>query len=123
MADYGVTPEGFVRPRLPEIRMEIIEELRRNLRARGLPDDMETRPDSVTGVVIDTFAEREAALWEMGEGVYYAMYPGFGQWSLFGSGSLLFRSQAPEGTAQSSVCRGLWPARHSSSGQCTDSSP
>lgn len=76
MADYGVTPEGFVRPRLPEIRMEIIEELRRNLRARGLPDDMETRPDSVTGVLIDTFAEREAALWEMGEGVYYAMYPG-----------------------------------------------
>jgi len=76
MADYGVTPEGFVRPRLPEIRMEIIEELRRNLRARGLPDDMETRPDSVTGVLIDTFAERETALWEMGEGVYYAMYPG-----------------------------------------------
>ncbi len=76
MADYGVTPEGFVRPRLPEIRMEIIEDLRRNLRTRGLPDDIETRPDSVTGVLIDTFAEREAALWEMGEGVYYAMYPG-----------------------------------------------
>jgi len=76
MADYGVTPEGFVRPRLPEIRMEIIEDLRRNLRAKGLPDDIETRPDSVMGVLIDTFAEREAALWEMGEGVYYAMYPG-----------------------------------------------
>ena len=76
MADYGVTPEGFVRPRLPEIRMEVIENLRRNLRAKGLPDDIETRPDSVTGVMIDTFAERAAALWEMGEGVYYAMYPG-----------------------------------------------
>lgn len=76
MADYGVTPEGFVRPRLPEIRMEIIEDLRRNLRAKGLPDDIETRPDSVMGVLIDTFGEREAALWEMGEGVYYAMYPG-----------------------------------------------
>lgn len=76
MAEYGVTPEGFVRPRLPEIRTEIIEELRRNLRAKGLPDDIETRPDSVAGVLIDTFAEREAALWEMGEGVYYAMYPG-----------------------------------------------
>ncbi len=76
MADYGVTPEGFVRPRLPEIRTEIIEDLRRNLRAKGLPDDIETRPDSVMGVLIDTFAEREAALWEMGEGVYYAMYPG-----------------------------------------------
>ncbi|WP_341666896.1 hypothetical protein [Alcaligenes sp. SDU_A2] len=76
MADYGVTPEGFVRPRLPEIRMEIIEELRKNLRIRGLSADIETRPDSVTGVLVDTFAEREAALWEMGEGVYYSMYPG-----------------------------------------------
>lgn len=76
MADYGVTPEGFVRPRLPEIRIEIIEAMRENLRAKGLPDDVETRPDSVMGVLIDTFADREAALWEMGEGVYYAMYPG-----------------------------------------------
>jgi uncharacterized phage protein gp47/JayE len=76
MADYGVTPAGFVRPRLPEIRVEIIEAMRANLRAKALPDDIETRPDSVMGVVIDTFADREAALWEMGEGVYYAMYPG-----------------------------------------------
>lgn len=76
MADYGVTPEGFVRPRLPEIRVEIIEAVRANLRAKGLPDDIETRPDSVMGVLIDTFADREAAVWEMGEGVYYAMYPG-----------------------------------------------
>ncbi|WP_237173052.1 baseplate J/gp47 family protein [Paracandidimonas lactea] len=76
MADYGITPDGFVRPRLPEIRAEIIDTMRANLRAKGLPDDIETRPDSVMGVVIDTFADREAALWEMGEGVYYAMYPG-----------------------------------------------
>ncbi|MGB3276102.1 MAG: hypothetical protein WBA82_07935 [Castellaniella sp.] len=76
MPDYGVTPAGFVRPRLPEIRVEIIEVLRANLRAKGLPDDIETRPDSVMGVLIDTFADRETALWEMGEGVYYAMYPG-----------------------------------------------
>lgn len=73
---YGVTPEGFLRPRLPEIRQEIIEDLRARLRAKGLPDDIETRPDSVAGLMIDTFAERETALWEMGEGVYYAMYPG-----------------------------------------------
>lgn len=73
---YGVTPDGFVRPRLPEIRQEVIADLRARLRAQGLPDDIETRPDSVTGLLIDTFAEREAALWEMGEGVYYAMYPG-----------------------------------------------
>jgi len=76
MTTYGVTPEGFVRPRLPEIRVEIIDAMRSNLRAKGLPSDIETRPDSVMGVLIDTFADREAALWEMGEGVYYAMYPG-----------------------------------------------
>lgn len=73
---YGVTPEGFVRPRLPEIWVEIIDAMRAKLRAKGLPDDIETRPDSVMGVLIDTFADREAAVWEMGEGVYYAMYPG-----------------------------------------------
>lgn len=73
---YGVTKDGFVRPRLPEIRQMIIDNLKELLRAKNLSDDIETRPDSVTGLMIDTFAEREAAIWEMGEGVYFAMYPG-----------------------------------------------
>lgn len=73
---YGITPEGFQRMRLPEIREAIVETTRTNLRQQGLPDNIETRPDSVFGVVIDTFADREAALWEMAEAVYYAMYPG-----------------------------------------------
>lgn len=73
---YGVTAAGFERIRLPEIREEIIDALRTNLRARGFPDNIETRPDSVTGVLIDTFADREAALWEMAEAVYFSMYPG-----------------------------------------------
>lgn len=73
---FGVTPTGFVRPRLPEIRQEIIEDLKTRLRTKGLSDDIEARPDSVFGLLIDTFADRETALWEMGEGVYYAMYPG-----------------------------------------------
>lgn len=72
---YGVTSAGFERIRLPEIREEVIAALRANLRERGFPDNIETRPDSVFGVLIDTFADREAALWEMAEGVYYAMYP------------------------------------------------
>ena len=76
MADYGVTPLGFVRPRLPEIRQEIIDDLRARLRASGLSDDIQTRPDSVLGLLIDTFAERETALWELSEGVYFSMYPG-----------------------------------------------
>lgn len=73
---YGVIPEGFSRPRLPEIRQEIIADLRSRLRGFGLDDNIETRPDSVFGLLIDTFSERETTLWEMAEGVYYAMYPG-----------------------------------------------
>lgn len=73
---YGVTPEGFIKMRLPEIREAIVADIRARLIAKGLSGDIETRPDSVMGLLIDTFAEREAAQWEMGEGVYYAMYPG-----------------------------------------------
>lgn len=73
---YGVTPDGFVRPRLPEIRQEIVADLRARMQTAGFAGTVETRPDSVTGLLIDTFAEREAALWEQAEGVYYAMYPG-----------------------------------------------
>ncbi len=75
MADYGVTPTGFRRKRLADIRPEIIAALRNNLQTAGLSGDIETRPDSVMGLLIDTFAEREAALWELAEGVYAAMYP------------------------------------------------
>lgn len=71
----GVTPEGFVRIRLPQIRAAIFDELRERLRNAGLPDDIDTRPDTLTGLLVDTFAEREAALWELAEGVYYGMYP------------------------------------------------
>lgn len=73
---YGVTPDGFVRPRLPEIRQEIVEQLVAGMRSAGFTGDIETRPDSIFGLLIDTFAEREAALWEQAEGVYFAMYPG-----------------------------------------------
>jgi uncharacterized phage protein gp47/JayE len=75
MADFGVTPAGFIRKRLADIRPEIISALRNNLQGAGLSGDIETRPDSVMGILIDTFAEREAALWELAEGVYGAMYP------------------------------------------------
>lgn len=71
----GVTPTGFVRPRLPEIRAEIVESLTTRLRAVGYTEAIETRPDSLFGLIIDTVAERETALWEQAEGVYYAMYP------------------------------------------------
>ena len=67
---YGITPTGFARMRLPEIRQMIIDDLQART---GLT--FETRPDSITGQFIDTFAEREATIWELAEAVYYAMYP------------------------------------------------
>ena len=54
----GVTPLGFVRPRLPEIRLEITDDLVARLRAVGYAGDIETRPDSLFGLLIDTFATR-----------------------------------------------------------------
>lgn len=71
----GVTPLGFVRPRLPEIRLEVTDSLVARLRAAGYSGDIETRPDSLFGLLIDTFSERETAVWEQTEAVYYAMYP------------------------------------------------
>jgi len=68
--DYGVLPTGFIKMRLPEIRAAIIADLKQRLLAAGLPADIQTRPDSVLGLLIDTFAEREAALWNVAEGVY-----------------------------------------------------
>ena len=67
---YGVLPTGFTRMRLPEIRQSIIDTLQTTT---GIA--FETRPDSITGQFIDTFADREAALWELAEAVYHAMYP------------------------------------------------
>ena len=67
---YGVLPTGFSRMRLPEIRQSIIDSLQQ---ATGLT--FETRPDSITGQFINTFADREATLWELAEAVYHAMYP------------------------------------------------
>lgn len=73
---YGITPSGFVRKRLPEIRAEIIESMTSKLSAlAGKAVTVETAPNSVTGALIDTFADREAAVWERMEATYYAMYP------------------------------------------------
>lgn len=72
---YGITPQGFVRMRLPEIRQGIVDDMRERLRARGIDVEPETRPDSVLGELIDTFSEREANLWELAEAGYLAMYP------------------------------------------------
>lgn len=66
----GLTVDGFIRKRLPEIRSEIIAYLQERT---GLV--FETTSDSITGRFIDVFAEREAAMHEQDEAVYSAMYP------------------------------------------------
>ena len=74
--NYGITPSGFVRMRLPEIRQEIVTTLNAKASARaGRAVTVETSRNSITGIFIDTTAEREAALWEHMESQYYAMYP------------------------------------------------
>src|SRR4051812_11900213 len=69
--DFGVLATGFVKMRLDQIRAAIVADL--TFRLGGVV--VETRPDSIMGQLIDTFAEREATLWEMAGGVYAAMYP------------------------------------------------
>ena len=71
----SLTAEGFTTERLVDIRREIIADLKSRLMQAGLSSDIETRPDSIFGLLIDTFAEREAALWAESERVYRAMYP------------------------------------------------
>ena len=68
--EYGLLTTGFTRMRLPEIQQMIVTQLQTST---GLT--FETRPDSISGQFINTFAEREAALWELAEAVYHAMYP------------------------------------------------
>jgi uncharacterized phage protein gp47/JayE len=71
---YGLTPGGFNRMRLPEIRRSIFDDLRARI---GQPFD-ET-PDSLSGQFVSVFAEREAALWELSEAVYLSAYPATAQ--------------------------------------------
>lgn len=75
MTDYGVTKNGFVRKRLPEIRREILADFTAKLRLKGIKETPTYSPDSVLGILIDTFAERETALWEIASGLWGAMYP------------------------------------------------
>lgn len=76
MTTYGVTPKGFVKPRLPELRAEIINDIQTRLSAvAGRAITIETAPNSINGVYVDSNAERYAAIWERMEAVYLAMYP------------------------------------------------
>lgn len=69
MTVYGVTPQGFVAKRLPDIKAELEAEYRE---AFGL--GLDVSPESPAGQIIGIHSEREAALWELAEDVYNSAY-------------------------------------------------
>lgn len=70
LPQYGVTATGFVKKRLPEIRSGIVDSL-----SALTGKTIETGPSTFMGQLIDTFAEREAELWEKLEALYHARFP------------------------------------------------
>lgn len=67
---FGVTPEGFNRKRLEDIKTEIEQELRAKL-----GQNINLLPESVFGQIVGVQADREASVWELAESVYFSYYP------------------------------------------------
>ena len=68
---YGVTPTGFQKMRLPEILAGVNADVQAAL---GVP--ISSQAASVIGQLNGVYAAREAALWDLAEGIYYSQYPG-----------------------------------------------
>lgn len=69
MDKYGITPKGFVRKRLPEIKEDVYAKLR-----EGWGYDITINPQSALNVIVTGFSDEAAKLWEELENTYYAMY-------------------------------------------------
>ena len=67
---FGLTPEGFVLKRLPDIK----EEIETNLRTAFGPG-INLLPTELLGQLVGILSEREALLWEGLRDVYDSMYP------------------------------------------------
>lgn len=67
---YGVTPQGFNRMRLPEIQKNLFERLEQKL---GQP--VSRSPNSVIGILIGLVAEESDRQWQMEEQDYYDRSP------------------------------------------------
>jgi uncharacterized phage protein gp47/JayE len=70
MPDYGVTPDGFVLKRLDTIMDTIYGKLK-----DGWGFDPTINPQSLLNVLVTSFADEIASLWEVGQDVYYSQYP------------------------------------------------
>lgn len=68
--DYGVTPNGFVRMRLPEIQ----EDLFKRYEAK-VGQTVSRKPNSVIGVIIGLLAYESDLQWQLAEADYYARSP------------------------------------------------
>lgn len=67
---FGLTPEGFSRKRLDDIKTEIENDLKNRF-----GNYINLLPQSVFGQIVGLFSDREAELWEMAEDVYNSQYP------------------------------------------------
>lgn len=70
MANYGVTKNGFVLKRMDTILEEIHSDL-----TKGYGFDTRLNKTSFLNVLVTTFANQIANLWEVGQESYYAKYP------------------------------------------------
>jgi len=71
---FGLTPDGFNRKRLSNIKDELEASYK-----LIFGDNIDVSPQSVFGQIIGIHSEREADLWEQAEFVYNAFYPSTAQ--------------------------------------------
>lgn len=69
MDKHGVTPNGFVRKRLDEIKNDVYGRLK-----EGWGYDITINPQSFLNVIVTGFSDEIAKLWEVAENTYYSMY-------------------------------------------------
>jgi len=70
MGEYGLTPQGPNIKRLDTIIDEIHDDL-----SAGWKVNTRLNPSSFLNVQVTSFADKIAELWELGQDIYYAMYP------------------------------------------------
>jgi len=74
MATFGLSPDGFNRKRLADIKIELEDAYK-----LVFGDNIDVSSQSVFGQLIGIHSEREADLWEQSEFVYNAFYPSTAQ--------------------------------------------
>ena len=67
---YGVTPQGFVRMRLPEIQNRLFDWLDEELGQK-----VSRKPNSVVGVIVGLMANESDIFWQLAENDYYDRSP------------------------------------------------